>query len=112
MRLPHAALATVPRAKVVDYLLAADHPEGGPKARFFRAHGFDPGAWERLAEALLVHGRTHDARPEPSPFGTRYVVEGPLGTPGGRRPYIRTVWFVEREEPAPRFVTAYPVRTR
>ena len=35
---------------------------------------------------------------EPSPFGTRYVVEGIMTAPDGRSPLIRTVWFIRNEE--------------
>jgi hypothetical protein len=41
--------------------------------------------------------------------GTTYLVEGPLETPLGRKPRLRTVWLVETGELAPRFITAYPL---
>lgn len=41
--------------------------------------------------------------------GTTYLVEGPLETPSGRRPRLRTIWLVETSKFAPRFITAYPL---
>ena len=41
MKIPNANAAFVPPEKLTGYLLALAHPVGGPKARFFRAHGFD-----------------------------------------------------------------------
>ena len=46
---------------------------------------------------------------EETPFGQKFVVEGPLGTPDSRDPAVRAVWFIETGESQPRFVTAYPV---
>ena len=63
-----------------------------------------------MAAALLKHAADHEvANTESTPFGTRYVVEGTIETPGGRTPNIRSVWFLERNQDAPRFVTAYPL---
>ncbi len=49
------------------------------------------------------------AREELSPFGIRYVIEGPLNSPDGRSPLVRTVWFIESSEDMPRLITAYPL---
>lgn len=63
-----------------------------------------------LAAAIREHAVAHDvARTEESPFGLRYIVEGGLVVPGGRAALIRSVWFIERGEDTPRFVTAYPL---
>ncbi|MFQ5612045.1 MAG: DUF6883 domain-containing protein [Anaerolineae bacterium] len=43
------------------------------------------------------------------PFGTRYVVEGPMPAPDGRTPLVRSVWFIETRGQIPQFVTAYPL---
>lgn len=59
------------------------------------------------------HAAEHDvARAESSPFGTRYVVEGIMNAPDGRAPLIRSIWFIERAETIPRFVSAYPLKRR
>ena len=43
-----------------------------------------------------------------SRFGRRVVVEGTMEAADGRRPNLRTVWFIEKGEETPQFVTAYP----
>jgi len=98
----------IARLKVTHYLLDPAHPKGGPKARFFAAFGFERGAPDGLARALLDHagagqvtGVTTDER------GWLYEVTGPLVTPDGRNPEIISVWIVRHIGPA-EFVTAYP----
>ena len=61
--------------------------------------------------ALLAHARAHKvARLQKAKLGTSYVIEGPLQTPDGRRPNVRTVWLIETDETAPRLLTAIPLR--
>jgi hypothetical protein len=92
MRLPNAASARVDRDKVVKYLLSHDHPDGAPKARFFERCGFDRSEWEVLAVALREHGQANPvAKTLATDYGMRYVVDGPLRTPGGGEPIIRSV---------------------
>jgi hypothetical protein len=99
----------VDRAKVVEYLLSHDHPDGAPKARFFEACGFSADDWEALAVALKRHGRENPVtNTVVTPFGTRYIVEGRLRTPLRREPSVRTVWIEETGSSALRLVTAYP----
>lgn len=113
MKIPNLDNAEVPEAKVSDYLLSITHPDGSGKAGFFTQFGFAPAAREDLVQALLRHAAEHEiAKSEDSPYGLRYVVEGVLHTPDGRTPNVRSVWFVENGEDAPRFVTAYPLRRR
>ena len=110
MKLPHPDELVVDREKVVDYLLSFTHRYGASKARFFSAFGFRAEEWERLASALREHGRTHEvARGRETGFGARYVVEGELITPSGRRPRVRTVWQFDAGAVAPRLISAYPL---
>lgn len=98
---------------MVQYLLSSTHRAGRGKARFFSAFGFQVSAWEALAQALQQHARDNIVTlTEETPFGTRYVIEGPLIAPNGRELLIRTVWFIEEGSRAPRFVTAYPLKRR
>jgi len=113
MKLPNYSYTIVPPAKVIDYLLSLDHPDGRSKARFFLRFGFLVEQWEELAEALRHHAANNEVtRTEPSLFGTRYVIEGIISTPDGRTPLIRAIWFIETDSEIPRFVTAYPIRRR
>lgn len=110
MRLPHHQAAQIPKEKITGYLLSATHRDGRYKAAFFRRYGFCSEDWEALADALRRHAAENDVvKTEDTPFGQRYIVEGPLATPNGRAPNMRVVWFVEHAETTPRLVTAYPV---
>jgi hypothetical protein len=113
MKLPNRHEAIVPKEKVADYLLSMAHPRGRDKARFFERFGFAASAWEALAVALRAHAAEHEvADQDDSPFGTWYTIEGELETPSGRRPLVRSVWFIDAGAAGPRFVTAYPLERR
>jgi hypothetical protein len=110
MKLPRADTAVVEREKIVGYLLNATHRYGASKARFFSEYGFRVEQWELLAEALCEHARAHDVvRERETGFGPRYIVEGELRTPGGRRPHVRMVWQSDKGAVAPRLISAYPL---
>lgn len=113
MKLPNLEFASVPREKVVKYLLNLEHEEGHSKAKFFLAHGFTAENWMELAAALRVHAQNHAVMTvEDSLFGMRYMIEGELAAPSGTAPYIRSVWFISTGESNPRLVTAYPVEPK
>ncbi len=108
--MPGAEQGVVPREKIVGYLLSPIHPAGRGKAAFFARCGFTVAAWRALATALLRHAQEHAVvKVESTPFGSKFVIEGSLETPSGSAPSIRAVWFVNRGEETPRFVTAYPL---
>jgi hypothetical protein len=110
MKLPNPDELLVEREKIADYLLNRAHRYGASKARFFTEFGFRIEEWERLAEALREHGRTHEvARTRETGFGPRYAVEGGLNTPIGRYPRVRSVWQMDEGAIAPRLITAYPL---
>jgi hypothetical protein len=79
--------------KIKRYLLNVDHPEGGAKARFFLTCGFDLSAPDPFIEASLAHGQSRHLVSETSGrFGVKRVYEGPLATPHGANPLVRSVW--------------------
>jgi hypothetical protein len=103
--LPNAHLATIDERKLTRYLLASEHPAGRAKAAFFRRFEFDAAT---LRDALLSQARVSPAHlAAETRFGAKYVIEGVLLSPDGRRPGVRAIWFIERDELAPRLVTAY-----
>jgi len=108
MNLPNRENATIPEAKITEYLLSDSHRDGQHKAAFFRRFGYSLSAWQRLRDDLLDHSKYEVSKVESSPFGTRYVIEGIIQAPDGRQPRIRTVWFIENDSDAPRLATAYP----
>ena len=112
MMLPNASEARVDREKVAEYLLSLSHPDGRGKAAFFMQFGFSNEEWKTLAASLREIGVSNPVTGEvESMYGRRYTVDGPLRTPDGRTPMVRTVWIVEPGM-APRLVTAYPLERK
>ena len=113
MKLPNADQLVIEREKIVEYLLNPAHRYGASKARFFSEFGCQVEKWEILADALREHGRRHEvARVQETGFGPRYLIEGELHTPIGRRPRVRTVWQMEEGAVAPRLISAYPLEAK
>ena len=111
--LPNAYKSRVDREKIIEYLLCESHPDGRAKATFFTKFGFAVEQWEVLAESLRKHGMTYPVvKTVKSVYGVRYCVEGPIETPNGSNPNIRTVWIVEEGCTEPRLITAYPIRRK
>jgi hypothetical protein len=109
--LPNADIAFVEPAKLSHYLLDPDHPVGGDTAAFLIAFGFRREARRPLEAPLLLHAQAGEVvSARQSRYGRHYTVEGPLATPDGRNPTIRTAWVIAWAELRPRFVTAYPGR--
>jgi hypothetical protein len=109
--LPNGERAVVEQNKIIHYLLSESHPSGRAKAAFFRRFGYRKENWRLLRDGLLAHGCPGEIVEQiMTEFGMKYVIEGPLRTPDGRNPILRSVWIIEANESAPRFVTAYPGR--
>ncbi|MCJ2067131.1 hypothetical protein MKK63_31230 [Methylobacterium sp. J-088] len=96
--------------KIDGYLLDETHIEGGSKARFFKRFGFGIGDPLILSTSLLAHpsedtfvGKTVSARGD-----VKVIFEGPITTPDGRNPHVRTVWRIDARWNA-HFVTAVPM---
>jgi len=43
-----------------------------------------------------------------SSHGRKYVLVGPMPSPGGKSPLVQTIWIVDKGLVAARLVTAYP----
>lgn len=107
--LPNASQAVVDPAKIRDYLLSTGHPVGRFKSVVFLALGYTRDEWARLRDDLLAIALSGTAEPgEQTQFGRKYTVSGTLRGPNGRERAFRTVWLLENEQSAPRFLTAYP----
>jgi uncharacterized protein DUF6883 len=75
--------------------------------------GFESSRWEELADALKRHAKDNEITLEAQTvFGTRYVIDGLLTAPDGRRLNVRTAWFVDDDGEVPRFITVHPLRRR
>lgn len=103
MRLPGSERALVEDARL-GYLLRAEE-----KGAFFEAVGFSIEEAETLRDSLLRHARDREVhRAVETSFGVKYALDGPLESPDGRYPEVRSVWIVGAGSDRPRFVTAYP----
>ena len=110
MKLPNVDSAVVDQEKITGYLLDPAHRYGASKARFFAQFGFRLAEWEILANALRAHAGQHEiARSKESGYGRRYEIDGPLDTPDGKRPRVRSVWQTDEGQLAPRLITAHPL---
>jgi hypothetical protein len=109
MKLPQAEHALVERKKVNEYLLNRKHADNGGKADFFSLLGFSAEEWITFAAALrLLAIKCDVTNIVESEHGTKYIVDGELENPRGRREQVRTVWIIDAVETIPRLVTAYP----
>lgn len=106
---PLPGTLTIPGDKASKYLLNLNHPKGGSKAKFFFHFGFSPDRLVEFADAIFaqaVGARSFERYP--TSFGLeRIECVGPVWTPSGRKPWIRTVWLVTDPETAS-LVTAVP----
>jgi len=110
LQLPNKANAYIPRRKLVDYLISETHAVGKSKAKFFRLLGFNETTVSELEQGLLEIAQTGQVKERvDSLHGTKYVIEGSLKTLHGTLVQVRTIWIVESDDHAPRFVTAYPI---
>ncbi len=107
-QLPRPDSLIVEEAKIVGYLLALDHIDGGSKAKFFLARGFSHQAPQEFADALKEHGATQTVTDVvKTRHGRKYVVECTIQNPDRLNPCILAVWITAGEDP-PRLVTAHP----
>lgn len=110
--MPNAENAYVEQSKLDGYLLDPDHRVGAPKLRFLEMFGFSRADADGVRAALIAHGRTHEATVISTDFGLKYEVDGPLSTPIGEEPWIRTIWQIDNGAANPRFVSMKPLRKR
>lgn len=109
---PYPAAFVIPEAKVVRYLLDLSSVDGAAKAALLMRFGFSPDRPLDLMDALGRH-------PSPArwtsafkaPHGIKHYFEGPLASPDGRDPYIRSVWQIDDDGDGrtAKFVTIRPV---
>ncbi len=111
MRLLNAESARVEPDKITRYLLSLDSERGRSKAKFFMEFGFNQEEWQRFADALLVHGGSHEVTSViETQHGTKFTVDGALQTPDGRNPRVQTVWMIYHDSDEPWLITALPRR--
>lgn len=94
--------------KVTHYLLIQNSDKSRSRCKFFTSFGFDPKHPDLLLDAIFRHPETGVTTQIPTDeYGERWNVVGPILTPDGRNPIIRTGWIKDTSDP-PRFVSAIP----
>jgi hypothetical protein len=85
MKLPNAENAVVDIAKLRDYCLNPNHPEGKHKARVFKERlGITQTDAERLRQVILGAVLIAEAtEQEPTEFGRRFIVDFQVSWPQG-----------------------------
>ena len=93
----------------MDYLLSESHAIGKSKAKFFRSLGFDEMNSAQLEQGLIQIAQSQTVyETAETAYGTKYIIDGELHTPKGVIMQVRTIWIIDAQGKAPRFVTAYP----
>jgi hypothetical protein len=102
--LPGADQAIVPKDKLYDYALCAEHPEGAHKARVFSsALGIDREDWDYLRDQILTRlptAQVSEVRMSGA-LGTQYGVPMLIDGLNGETHEIITAWNVDREGDPP-----------
>lgn len=103
---------TVARAKVVDYLLNPEHPEGGPKAAFLKQFGFTAANPVDLYHALISHCQKDNfAGTIEGHKALKLYFHGLLFSLTHEQPNVRTVWQLDQGDTSrtARFITLKPL---
>ena len=110
MKLPHREKAHVPIEKIRDYLLADEHLDGWSKAKLLRALGHDERTmYVLIANLLDIAYFENVQKVTDTQFGVKYQIDGLVQTPSGVAVQFRTIWFIEKGDDCPRFITGYPI---
>jgi hypothetical protein len=115
MKLPNAENAVVDIAKLRDYCLNPDHPEGKHKARAFLEKLDMRRADAEVLRQLILEAILSKAATEqkPTEYGRRFVVEFEIERERGivmLRAAVRTAWIIRNEEDFPRLTTCFNPR--
>jgi len=109
VKIPNCSNAKVTESKILNYLLALDHPDGKSKAKFFLNWGFTRKEWTTFAAALFNQVNQNDyAEIIEGQYGTKYIVIAPILAPNGITIPIKTIWMIAKDEEFPQLITAYP----
>jgi hypothetical protein len=115
MKLPNAEKAVVDIAKLRDYSLNPNHPEGKHKARVFLERlGITRDDAEGLRKLILEAILTEDATEQkPTEYGRRFVVDFEIQRGQGIilfKAAVRTAWMIRNDEDFPRLTTCFNPR--
>lgn len=112
MKLPNRKNAIIKREKFTKYLLSRTHRDGKSKAKFLNTIGFNDTNIDMLEQALLEIGRLNEVKEvdkEKREIVTKYVINGVLDAPNGRKYDIKTVWAIDVGSKIPHLTTIHPL---
>ena len=112
MKLPNAENAVVDIAKLHDYCLNPNHPEGKHKARVFKEKlGITKDDAERLRDVILEAVLKVEAtEQESTEFGRRFIVDFQVSWPQGIimcTAVVRSAWIIRNDEDFPRLTSCF-----
>ncbi|MDQ5845824.1 MAG: hypothetical protein M3539_11080 [Acidobacteriota bacterium] len=112
MKLSNAENAVVDIAKLRDYTLNSNHPEGKHKARAFREKlGLEGNDAELLRKSILEAILKAEAiEQKATEYGRRFVVDFEVQRGVGVIMYkavVRTAWIIRNDEDFPRLTTCF-----
>ncbi len=115
MKLPNAENAFIDIAKLRDYSLNPNHPEGKHKARaFLEKLGIGRDDAEQLRQSILEAILTAEATEQKSTaYGRRFVVDFLLERGQGVirfKAVVRTAWIIRNDQDFPRLTTCFNPR--
>ena len=115
MKLPNAENAVVDIAKLRDYCLNPNHPEGKHKARaFLEKLGLERNDAELLRQSILeAILKTEAIEQKATKYGRRFVIDFELQRGVGvvlYRAVVRTAWIIRSNEDFPRLTTCFNPR--
>lgn len=107
--LPNGDRAEVDIRKLTGYCLNTEHPQGGPKARVFRAFlGLTVADGELLRQKLIEAARTESAEPKAADqYGERYEIKFLMQGPNGNSAEITSGWIIDKGQDFPRLTSCY-----
>jgi hypothetical protein len=107
MRLPEDAI--IAPAKLRDYLLA---PKArNDKSKWLNRAGYSFENWQKLETDLREQILSQDAQlDETNRYGDMYRIEARLTGPNNQLLSVVTIWMIEKESGATRFITMYPLK--
>lgn len=112
MKLPNAENAVIDIAKLRDYSLNPNHPEGKHKAAvFLEKLGIGRNDAERLRQGILEEILTAETTEQnPTAYGRRFIVDFQVSWSQGFvmcSAVMRSAWIIRNDEDFPRLTTCY-----
>jgi hypothetical protein len=102
--LPRASEASIPREKLVAYVLDPDHPRGRHKATAFKlALGIERPQWRYLHDeilAALLQSAVSSSQPAEGPRPASWAVVIPIVGLNGRTVPVVTRWQIVEDRPS------------